>query len=122
MLRDAGRSEAAYLDALDKARAAARQLDGLTYERTLGFGYLRNQQWSQARRTLESLRAGNVDRGDVLAGLVLAYAGLEERAPAVGYWSLLQDWRASSEFARRDRSVQELAAQARAALSERGWL
>lgn len=122
VLRDAGRSEAAYLAALDKSRAAARQLDGLTYERTLGFGYLRNQQWSQARRTLESLRAGNVDRGDVLAGLVLTYAGLEDRAPAVGYWSLLQDWRESSEFARRDRSVQELEAQARVALSERGWL
>lgn len=122
VLRDADRSEAAYQDAFDKARAAAKQLDGVSYERTLGFGYLRSEQWSQARRTLETLRAGAADRGDVLAGLVLTYAGLGDRAPAVGYWSLLQDWRASSEFARRDRSVQELAAQARAALSERGWL
>jgi serine/threonine protein kinase/WD40 repeat protein len=122
VLRDGDRSEVVYQDALDKARAAAKQLEGVSYERTLCFGYLRNGQWSQARRGLERLRSLHADRGDLLAGLVLACVELDDRAAAVGYWSLLQDQRESSEFARRDRTLEELSDQARDALAARDWL
>lgn len=122
VLRKAGHDAKTYDEAFEKARSASKQLVGGDYERTLGFGQLRTGQFSAARRTFEQMRVSRVERGDVHAGLVLAYAAQDERILALTHWNLLNRLRAGSNFVLRDQAVSDLVRQAESVLLELEWI